>query len=82
MALQKGGFIGEKMTFLERVLLLEELLHLNKYYFECLVILRVKLSILWQKSSTAVFNTFTAAIFVPLEGAQTWHLHTKLYQFG
>jgi len=25
---------------------------------------------------------FAAAIFVPLQGTPTWHLHTKLYKFG
>ena len=31
-----AGFVGEKMTFLERVLVLEELLHSNKCYLECI----------------------------------------------
>ena len=31
----KGCFMGENITFLERFLLLEKLLYLNKCYLEC-----------------------------------------------
>ena len=40
------------------------------------------LIIFMAKLNNRYFEHFSAAVFMPLEGTQTWRLHTKRYQFG
>ena len=73
MANPKGCFVGDEMTFLERGLLLGELLHLNKCYLECI------------QSPEWFYGKAQQELFLTLygrQGAQTWRRRSKLYKLG
>ena len=74
--------LGDFATYTVNIPCLRIHFCVNQYNFNLDEFLKRKIHALVGKLKNRCFCWFLGAIFLPLKGTQTCHLHTKLYKFG
>ena len=75
---QESSYVGYKHNRFWEILLPKHSLSQNKYFLNLYEFLKQRIHALVGTFNNRCFCWFRAAIFVPLNGTQTWRFHTKL----